>query len=728
MNCLKIHWILFVSFSVLLCLSIGSEAQDEDKVVELEEIEVTTTRVKKQPTAIPNTITIIDRKTLNQQSIISNDMSSVLERTVPGFGPSLQKLVGRGESLRGRNPLYLIDGIPQHNPLRDGQRDGHTIDIDFLEKVEVIHGSNAIQGIGATGGVVNMATKSPTKDGKWTNYLKFGTTTHDSFDGTGIGYKASYLGGQQFGDSVDVMGGVSFHRRGLQFDAEATPVGMYATQGDIMNSNSYDLFLKAGYEPDQSQRVQLMANLFNLAKIGDFMPKNGDRKKGIFATTVEVDADERAKKVGDPTENSVSTISLDYSNTELNNGSLSGQLYVQNFSALYEGGTYVNAQTGLGFYRKTPTGPAFLDQSQIKSNKLGAKTIYTWNEIPDLLPSIGFDFAYDNSTQVLAKSDRNWVPELKLSSYAPFVQVDYKIFDMIRLSGGLRYEIASLKVDDYTTIAAYNSTPVSGGNSTYTRALPNIGLILSPIDITSAYVSYSNGFSMPDVGRVLRGINKAGQDVESILTLEPVVTQNYEIGLNQKLGPANLNASYYLASAKLGSLYKLNDSNIFEVIRQATVVQGLQLTVDASVTEQVNLGLTYAQTDGKYDSNEDEEVDTDMDGLNIAPNRFNIFADFELPLQISGRLQVSSLLDRNFEGDDKEAKHIKNPDVAFEGYTTADLFLQADTSFGRFSVGVANLLDNQYARYFSQVETNNGNNTFFAGTGRTITGNFQYNF
>ena len=54
-----------------------------------------------------------------QQISISNDPAGVLENTVPGFGPSLGKLVGRGESFRGRNPLYMIDGVPRHNALRN---------------------------------------------------------------------------------------------------------------------------------------------------------------------------------------------------------------------------------------------------------------------------------------------------------------------------------------------------------------------------------------------------------------------------------------------------------------------------------------------------------------------------------------------------------------------------------------------------------------------------------
>ena len=92
------------------------------------------------------------------QSQIADDLASALSRTVPGFAPSSQKLAGRGETLRGRNPLYLIDGDPQHNAFRDGQRDGHSLVLAFVERIEVISGSNAIEGIGATGGVFNTVT------------------------------------------------------------------------------------------------------------------------------------------------------------------------------------------------------------------------------------------------------------------------------------------------------------------------------------------------------------------------------------------------------------------------------------------------------------------------------------------------------------------------------------------------------------------------------------------
>ncbi len=127
-----------------------------------QDVTVTATRIETPIASLPNTVTVIDNNARSAAAPrVSDDLASLLETSVPGFGPSLKKLTGRGEGLRGRNPLYTVNGVPQHTPLRDGERDGHTIDMDFLERVEVVHGSSAMQGISGTGGIVNLVTKSP---------------------------------------------------------------------------------------------------------------------------------------------------------------------------------------------------------------------------------------------------------------------------------------------------------------------------------------------------------------------------------------------------------------------------------------------------------------------------------------------------------------------------------------------------------------------------------------
>jgi iron complex outermembrane receptor protein len=99
-------------------LPLAAAAQDQPPSDEIEELIVSAACTEQSALAIAGTVSIIDRETIRKTTAISDDLASVLSRTIPGFAPSSQKLAGRGETLRGRNPLYLIDGVPQHNALR----------------------------------------------------------------------------------------------------------------------------------------------------------------------------------------------------------------------------------------------------------------------------------------------------------------------------------------------------------------------------------------------------------------------------------------------------------------------------------------------------------------------------------------------------------------------------------------------------------------------------------
>ena len=130
--------------------------RQEPEVSTVGEVVVTAARTILPASALPMTVDVIDRKTLSEQVAISGSVIDAVATLSPSFSPTRQKLTGSGESLRGRSPLYAINGIPQSTPIRDGSRDGYTIDPFFVDRVELIYGSNALQGIGATGGVVNQ--------------------------------------------------------------------------------------------------------------------------------------------------------------------------------------------------------------------------------------------------------------------------------------------------------------------------------------------------------------------------------------------------------------------------------------------------------------------------------------------------------------------------------------------------------------------------------------------
>ncbi len=69
------------------------------------------------------------------------------------------------ETFRGRDLLVMIDGVPMNTPLRDVSRILPMIDLNTVERIEVVAGASSLYGSGATGGTVNFITRKPT-DGK----------------------------------------------------------------------------------------------------------------------------------------------------------------------------------------------------------------------------------------------------------------------------------------------------------------------------------------------------------------------------------------------------------------------------------------------------------------------------------------------------------------------------------------------------------------------------------
>lgn len=669
-----------------------------------EEVVVTATRTPTPVTSVPNTVTVLKAEAIDARTAVSDDLPSLLESNVPGFGPSMKKLSGRAESFRGRNPLYAINGVPQHTPLRDGERDGHTVDLDFIDRIEVLHGANAIQGIGATGGVINMVTKSPRRDGALTQDVKLSFGNSDTFERDGWASKFSYLVSKRFG-SIDAIAGVAAQKRGLFFDANGDAVGLYPTQGDIMDSTSRSFYGKAGIDISTSRRFEVSVNDFRLARDGDFVAVPGNRATGVLSGTIEGDP---RPKVGAPAVNDVLTVSADYRDRAFLGGDASIQIYGQDYAALFEGGTFAN-------FALTTGGPAFLDQSEITTKKLGAKLTWTAPRRAGFTPTLGLDLSQDRSAQRLARTGRVWVPETRFRELAPFAQAQRLLFGRVLVSGGARFEFASLDVDDFTTLPSARNTFVSGGSPSFTEVLPNIGAVIPVTAGLSVYSSFSEGFTMPDVGRVLRAVNVPGQDVDSLISIAPVVAGNFEVGGDYRLGPAKVHAAYYRSTSQNGALLERDAEGIFSVRRQPTTIDGVDLVADVEWRDGWRAGVNYSWIRGSFDSNGDGVRDTGLDGLNIAPNRVNIFAEAAPSSRLTTRIQVSSLLPRTFTG-------LKAPvGTDFGGYTTADLSFGLDTAAGVVRLGIENLLDKQYVIYFSQVDTAKTNDAFFAGPGRSFT-------
>jgi len=704
--------IFFAALATSSALAGPAFAQSAD---EAPEIVVTAARTILPPSALPLTIDVLDRATLDQQVSIGGSIVDAVSNLTPSFSPSRQKLSGAGETLRGRSPLYAINGIPQTSPLRDGARDGFTIDPFFIDRVELIYGSNALQGIGGTGGIVNQVTVAPPSKDGFSGRAMLQGNADEGFSKDGIGGKAAALLAWR-GGRFDAMLGGAYDKRGVFYDGHGKRVGTDLTQGETQDSASWSLFGRLGYALSETARIDFIGSRFELEGDGDYVALNGNTLTNLPTTSV------RGTPPGISATNRTESAALSITDTGLFGGNLVTQIFFNRSRDTY-GGEIAPIAT-FQDRNLAPIGTLF-DQSQNRSRKYGGKFSYE-RAIPGfeaLTATIGFDALYDKSEQRLITTNRTWVPPAEFRSLAPFAQANLALFDKkLRLAGGVRSENVKVTIDDYTTLASYNPANrttgapgffVSGGTPRFKDTLFNGGVIFEPVPGIRAYGSYAEGYTVPDVGRIARAINRTGVDLDNYIDLSPIVSNNREMGLELKKGPLDATATYFWSSSDNGSLLVLQNGS-YEIQRQRVEIQGLEIALKVQTPlPGLSLSTGYAHLKGRTDSNDDDRVDQDLDGANISPDRLNLAANY-VSGPLSARVQTQFYLSRNYDG---------YPAVNdFGGYNLTDASIRYQTQGkGAVTLSVQNLFDRFYIDYYSDTVRPTDNAHFFSGRGRNIT-------
>jgi len=707
----KSNLYLSASLAVLSLYALPSLAEDAK---ELEAITISATRAGSEAGKTPQKITVITREQIEQQLAITSDHGAVLSNLIPSYSPSRQKMTSAGETFRGRSALILIDGVPQSTPLRDSQRDGYVIDLSMVERIEVIHGASAEHGLGATGGIINYVTRRPAS-GTLRQHAGVSVTAPGDYDSEGLGYKLDYrVEGTQ--GNLDYLASASWQTQGMFYDAHGDLIGVDDTQGDVMDSTSHDLLLKLGYWLDDNQSLGLMINRYQVEGEHDYVNVPGDADAGIPATS------RKGEPLGKAPQNEVLATSLTYKNADFHGNELGLQLYSQRFRARFGGGyngTFQDAAIA-------PLGTLF-DQSQNESDKFGGKLTLSRDGLLDnhLKLTGGLDVLQDTTSQQLILTDREWVPETVFRNYAPFLQAEIRALEQLTLFAGVRHEFAELKVDSFRTIASTNrplgGVAVEGGQPNFEETLYNAGLVWQMNDWAQLFANYSEGFGMPDVGRVLRGIGTPGTRVDEFLDLQPIVTENREVGLRLNHGPFDAEISYYESDADLGS--RLNSvGGVYQVRRERTEIDGIEFTGGWQVNEAHRLKLSYAQVNGQSDTDGDGKVDTDLDGANISPDRYGLSWQANWNDNLHSLLQANHYASRSFD----------TPGLEFDGYTLVDASLGYRLPIGEVSLGIENLFNRDYLTYYTQAANSGSdvtrNGRVFNGRGRTFTLGYQVSF
>jgi iron complex outermembrane receptor protein len=680
----------------------AASAAADESATRLERTIVTGTRKPKALDKIPGAVNVIGKAELAQTLAVTEDATAVLARTVPGYSESSQAMSNTGENLRGRIALRLFDGVPQGSPLREGTRNATFTDMGIVGRIEVINGPSASEGIGAAGGIINYISKVPTKMGD--EFQLVTRVTTDDFKDKSLSYKVG-LTWLRKTDDYDLLVSGSHIDRGMSYDGHGRFIGMN-TSGSLMDSKSNNLFAKLGFDfgQDKNQRLAFSVSAFKVEGNNRYMLVDGDRATGVTNTSVPNTV------VGSRAEfNDFKQATASYTHNALLGGTLQLDAYVARQAMRYPAENGADRQDPL----IAPLGQLW-DQSEILADKKGLRSSWSHSDIFSITGLEfrgGVDLTEDKAQQRLALTDRLWVPPMIYRSVAPYAQLSWDA-GPLTLSGGVRHEDGSLKVDSYTTTYYRNRVAVQGGKLDYQATLPNLGAVLRlPMD-WSVYASLSKGFTLPNVGIPLRNINYPGQSVAGILDLQAIIVRNKEIGANWRGKTASFGASVYQSYSSLGVSLSIDPAtNDFVMNRAPVQISGFELTGDVALGSDVKLTALYSRILGKTTFTAGGPLTKRMGVTDTNPDKLGGSINWKLSPQADVTLGATRLMSRDLNIGTGNEEHTR-------GYTLFDLGANYDWGrAGKTTLGVENLTNKFYVLSWSQLP---GFRNYWSGRGRAI--------
>jgi len=686
---LKYHFMKKLILPIMVLCATMSMAQNDPldskkDTVSLEEVVITANRIKEKKTDAVANVTIIDQKKLQQFIKIAPDMSHLIGMIEPAMSLSTNTTNNRYQNLRGRSVLVLIDGIPQSTPLRATDRDIRSIDPAAVERIEIVKGATSIYGNGAIGGIMNIVTKKSPKNVIFGGQTTIGASARDSFkENRGFGYRFN----QQFygnykGFSYLVDGGMN--QTGSAIDGTGEYISPRYGLGDV---RTYNGLVKLGYQFDDDNKVEAMYNFYQSLQNTPLVASGGkylERPRiGVYGTKDPAAQDEGMRY------NHNAYIKFN-SNNIFKRTDLELSAFTQHQYAIFD-------------YRKhnarSPRWESSSGQATVKGEKYGIRTqltskfLFSENVFTQLL--YGADVLIDKTSQPLVDG-RYWMPELTSYNSAPFLQTKTTFFQYYVLKAGLRYDYIDVSVPNYEVLRLRNTDPrvyVKGGDLTYNNLSPNIGIAYNQFKYFQPFISYSQGFSIFDLGRTLRA---AKADVLSKINTEPVKTENYEAGAYAELSKyVHLSGSYFYTYSKLGSDLK-SVSGFWVVDRTPQKVYGFEVNADIFPTKWLTLGGSFISFEGKKKSTEDGDWDGYMSGTSIPAPKATAYIRVT-PTEYS-YLQVNYLHtgSRDRFSPDNRGVYTEGEGIVYP----IDLFsLSAGYTFNKsfsLALGIENLTDKVY--------------------------------
>ncbi|MFG0704499.1 TonB-dependent receptor [Acinetobacter johnsonii] len=702
----------------------GSTTQNTE--AKLPTIVMTATRTPKSISEIAGTVQTISADQIAQQAGPGRKVADVLAQLVPSLAPSSGTSSNYGQTMRGRNVLVMIDGVSQTGS-RDVSRQLNSISPNMIDHIEVVSGATSIYGSGATGGIINIITKRADKSEPVSFQTKLGVTSADNFRGDSLAYQVGQTASFA-NDKVDGFLGLDYTNRGSQFDGNGDRISLSPWQGSTMDTDTIDMNGRLNFNLTDNQSLSFGAQYYKDEQDTEYGP---DYSYLLTKT--------------DPSYKAVKGWSLDNQpfteryafNTQYQNQDFLGQ--VLNVEAYYR-----NEKSRFVPYGYSADGVS-VKQSQSNVDYAGIRSTLQSDLVVadrDLKLTYGLDYDWEKDHQwadYYMPSNNGLVytptgekqgsgPDTEIQNIGTFIQGDYAITDQLNIQAGVRYQYVQADTDSYLT-ARKPYTLMAADSTDSDKFLFNLGTVYKLTDTQQVYANFSQGYSYPDVQRVLRDVAAYTLTTSGIA---PITVNSYELGwrLNQDTG-LNLGLTgFYNTSDKV---VQFNSDRSVNVVDTDQRVYGAEATVSYPFMENYKVGGTLGYTRGQY-----QDVANNWHELNafaVSPMKGTLFAEWNNEDGYGVRAQMLAIkgTDKAYK-DDLELKAAglsdSNSAAEIKGYTTMDVLAHFPVAKGRMDFGVYNLWGNQYKTVFAQQAAVTNANSLLAipAEGRTFALSYTINY
>ena len=751
------HWVWVLG----LVAAAQVEALTPEAVArEQEEIIVTATRSAESIASLPMTVQVISREDILQQMSPGDNLSNVLGKLIPSAGVSTQVATNFSHNIRGREVLYLIDGVSQQDN-RAISRFLNTLSPATIERIEVVSNASAVYGAGSAGGIINIITRQGAGD------LTVGVTVGAVVSDGELTNKTLGLSLMGEAGQFDYLLSLVGETRGAEFDADGERVSPEPAQTSRFDADSYSLFSKLGWQLDEQRRLGLTLDYYRDEQDTDYGPNLGGPGIPALLAGLEVDAIAiDGLELENQPESKRHAITLDYRDEDVLGSVLHAQFYHRQreyrffpFPGAVNLAVQSSLQPYVGVERLSVN---YVNQSTSKARADGAKlTLNTvLNDALDV--TWGMDYNHDQGEQrasayriseYIASGGLIYLPEGESYSYGPEVTTNTRaVFAHAKWSpaprwtvrAGLRFEDIEADIDGATPpletlflrqygtqVDLLNLYGLINGNSTPSTIEPgtiedstwlfNGGFSYQLSDNHTVFANYSEGFELPDYARLLRDglaadsvmleiIDGLEQTRVSETDLEAIEISSIELGWRMKQDRLTANAAIFTSRSDKTTVFNRNYT--VSMLDQDKNISGFEASIAYELSEQWSTGASYAYTRGHTEENDGSEKA--LAATEVPPEKWLAYIGYSnqyLGLRLQG-LHIGND-DRAFDDDPGEAK--------IDSYTVFDLSMNVPLAVGEFNISVKNLLNEDYQTVYSQwAESVYGSYSGIAAQGRTF--------